>query len=84
VQHSLQNLLDTAEKNQIPFKQAAHRVYEVQALLSEIDATKAQIKKLDVEIGFLFPDEHKVRARDALQLRLRNLVKDIEQLCAQN
>jgi hypothetical protein len=32
----------------------------VQALLTEIDGTKAQIKKVDEEIGFFFPDEEKV------------------------
>jgi len=77
----LQQLLDTAEKNEIPFKQAAHRVYQVQALLSEIDGTKAQIQKLEKEIGFFFPEEDKVRAHQALKLRLRHLIEEFEKFC---
>ena len=79
----LDALLKTAEKNEIPFKQAAHRVFQVQALLSEIDGTKAQIKKLDEEIGFFFPDQEKIRAWDALKKRLRNLVGEVEGFCKQ-
>jgi len=77
----LDKLLSSAEKNAIPFKEAAHRVFEVQALLSEIDGTKAQIKKVEEEIGFLFPDEEKMRARDALKIRLNNLVSQLEEFC---
>ena len=80
----LETLLDSAEKNAIPFKEAAHRVFEVQALLSEIDGTKAQIKKVQEEIGFLFPDEDKTRARDALKIRLNNLVSQLEEFCKEH
>jgi DNA-directed RNA polymerase subunit RPC12/RpoP len=79
----LDRLLDTVEKNAIPFKEAAHRVFEVQALLSEIDGTKAQIRKVEEEIGFLFPDKDKVRARDALKTRLCNLLREFEEYCEQ-
>jgi DNA-directed RNA polymerase subunit RPC12/RpoP len=79
----LDRLLEAAEKNAIPFKEAAHRVFQLQALLSEIDATKAQIKKVDEEIGLLFPDEDKIRARDALKVRLHNLVREFEEFCEQ-
>jgi|SRR5579871_153644 DNA-directed RNA polymerase subunit RPC12/RpoP len=77
----LEELLRASEKNAIPFKQAARRMFEVQALMSEIDGTKAQIKKLDDEIGFFFADEDKVRARNALKTRLENLVNRFEQFC---
>lgn len=77
----LEKLFEAAEKNAIPFKQAAHRIYQVQALLSEIDGTKAQIKRLDEEIGFFFPDEEKMRARDALKIRLGNLLQGFEEFC---
>lgn len=77
----LDKLLDAAEKNALPFKEAAHRVFQVQALLSEIDGTKAQIEKVEDEIGFVFQDEEKIRARDALKIRLNNLMSEFEQLC---
>jgi hypothetical protein len=78
----LHNLLSASERHAIPFKQAAERIFEVQALLSEIDGTKAQITKLNNEIGFFFPDEHKVRARDALKTRLDELLKQLDEMCA--
>ena len=71
----------SSEKNALPFKQAAHRVFEVQALLSEIDGTKEQIRKTENTIGFFFQDGHKVRACNALKTRLEYLVKQFEQLC---
>jgi hypothetical protein len=77
----LDTLLQAAETNAALFKEAAHRVFEVEALLSEIDGTKAQIKKVEGEIGFLFPDEEKIRARDALKIRLNNLVNQFEDFC---
>jgi hypothetical protein len=79
----LDKLLDASEKNAIPFKQAAKRVFEVQALLSEIDGTKAQIKNVEEEIGLLFPDKAKIRARDALIVRLDNLLSEFEEFCKQ-
>jgi DNA-directed RNA polymerase subunit RPC12/RpoP len=41
----LDNLLRASERHAIPFQQAAERIFEVQALLSEIDGTKQQINK---------------------------------------
>jgi DNA-directed RNA polymerase subunit RPC12/RpoP len=77
----LDTLLKAAEANATFLKEAAHRVFEVQALLCEIDGTKAQIKEVEAEIGFLFPDEEKIRARDALKIRLTNLVNQFEDFC---
>jgi hypothetical protein len=77
----LEKLLRASESNAIPFKQAAHRVFQVQALLSEIDGTKAQIKKLDDEIALFFPDEDKIRARKALKTRLKQLLEEFEEFC---
>jgi hypothetical protein len=80
----LETLLRASERHAIPFKQAAARIFEVQALLSEIDGTKAQITKLNNEIGFFFPDEHKVHARDALKTRLVVLLKQLDAMCAKH
>ena len=66
----LEKFLDTFQENELLFKQAAERVFELQALLSEIDATKEQIKKLENEIGFIFQNEDKIRACNALKLKI--------------
>jgi chaperonin cofactor prefoldin len=79
----LQEIMHAFEKNLMPFQRSAERVFEVQALLAEIDGTKEQIMKLNEEIGFFFPDEEKLRSRDALTTRLETLLKKLEDMCAQ-
>lgn len=75
------NLLRASERHAIPFQQAAKRIFEVQAILSEIDGTKQQINKTENEIGFIFHDNDKLRARDALKTRLEALLKKLDAMC---
>jgi DNA-directed RNA polymerase subunit RPC12/RpoP len=77
----LDKLLRTSEQNAILFQQAAEHLYKVQALLGEIDGTKKQITKLHDEIGFFFPDEHRVRARASLKTKLDGLLKQLDEMC---
>jgi hypothetical protein len=53
----------------------------VQALLIEIDGTKQQITKTENEIGFIFHDKDKLRAREALKSRLGVLLKQLDEMC---
>jgi len=76
----LDKLLRNAEKNEIPFKQRAEEVYQIQALLTEINGVKQQIERLQSQITFLFRDEDKVRACNLLKTKLANLFKELEQL----
>src|SRR5579864_1351996 len=76
----LDNLLRASERHAIPFRHAAEHIFEVQALLSEIDGTKQQINKLNNEIGFFFPDNDKARARDALKTKLDGLLKQLDEM----
>jgi hypothetical protein len=76
----LEELMRASERHALPFKHAAQRVFEVQALLSEIDGTKAQIRTLDGEIGIFFPDEDKIRARNSLKTRLEILLDQLDEL----
>ena len=78
----LENLFRTSEQNAILLEHAAQRVYEVQAMLKEIEGTKAQIKTLDDEIGLFFRDEDKIRTRNALKTKLDNLLQGFEEYCA--
>jgi len=77
----LDKLLGTLERHALLFQHAAKRVFEVQALLSEIDGTKQQINKLDDEIGFFFTDNDKVHARDALKTKLEGLLSKLDEMC---
>jgi len=71
-------------KNEIPFKQRAHQLYQISALLSQIHGVKQQIDRLQSQIGFFFPDEDKIRACDMLKTKLQNLFKELEQLAKQD
>ena len=77
----LDNLLRASERHAIPFQQAAKRIFAVQALLTEIDGTKQQIDKTENEIGFIFHDKDKLRARDALKSRIEALLIQLDEMC---
>ena len=76
----LDEFLRSSEKHSLPFKRHAQKLFEIQAILNDIDATKMQINKLDTEIGFFFPDEDKIAARDSLKNRLRNLLEQLDEI----
>jgi hypothetical protein len=73
-------LLRAVERNLIPFQQHAHRLFEIRALLAEIDGTKREIKRLEGEVGFLFPDRDKLRASKLLKTQLDNLFQELQEL----
>lgn len=76
----LDALMRAAEQNVIPFEQHAHALFEIHAILGDIQGTKAQIKKLEGEIGIFFPDEDKIRACNSLKTRLETLHSELEKL----
>jgi hypothetical protein len=75
----LGKLLRNVAKNEIPFKQRAEEIYQIQALLTEINGVKEQIDRLESQKGFLFPDQDKVRACNLLKTKLANLFKELEE-----
>ena len=50
----------------------------LQACLHEIDTLQKEIQRLESEAGFIFRDEEKLRARDALQKRVDFLLAELE------
>ena len=50
----------------------------VRALLHEVDKLKEDIRRLEFEAGFIFRDEEKLRARDAVQKRVDFLLAELE------
>jgi len=55
----LENLMRIAEKNAIPFTKHAQKLFEVQAILNDIQGTKSQIQKVESEIGIFSPRKTK-------------------------
>lgn len=76
----LEKLLRDSAKNEIPFRQRAEEVYKIQALLTEINAVKQQIERLQSQISLLFGDADKIRACNLLKTKLQNLFKQLEEL----
>ena len=65
----LEELIRNLKEGELPLRTHAQALYEVQAILSEMDDLKAEIKRLDGEIGFFFIDQDKLRARKLLGTR---------------
>ena len=76
----LEELIRNLKEGELPLRKHAHVLYEVQAILSEMDDLKAEIKRLDGEIGFFFIDQDKLRARKLLEARIENLLSQLEQI----
>jgi chaperonin cofactor prefoldin len=64
--------------------QHAQTLYEIRAILSEIDGLKSDIEKLDGQIGILFVDEDKVQARKLLKTRIQGLLSALEKIAKRN
>lgn len=76
----LDKLLRASEKSELPFKQRAEELAKIQALLTEINGTKAQIERMEAQTGLFFPDNDRVRACKLLKIKLQNLFAELEQL----
>jgi chaperonin cofactor prefoldin len=76
----LEELIRNLKEGELPLRKHTQVLYEVQAILSEMDDLKAEIKRLDGEIGFFFIDQDKLRARKLLEARIENLLSQLEQI----
>jgi hypothetical protein len=76
----LEELIRNLKDGKLPLRTHTRVLYEVQAILSEMDDLKAEIKRLDGEIGFFWIDQDKLRARKLLEARIENLLLKLEQI----
>jgi len=76
----LDKLLLATDKSELPFKQRAEELAKIQALLTEINGTKAQIERMESQTGLFFRDNDKVRACNLLKIKLQNLFVELEQI----
>jgi hypothetical protein len=75
----LDELLSHFSETNLPFHRVSGSFLQFRGLISEIEDLRAQIKRLDNEITFLFPDNELVRTRDALQKRVNAVLAQLEQ-----
>lgn len=80
----LAELVRNLSECEIPIRRHAHFLYEIQAILSEIDGLKAEIKNLDGQIGIFVVDEDRVRARKLLKTRIETLLSDLSRISTRN
>jgi hypothetical protein len=80
----LEELIRNLKEGMLPLRTHTRVLYEVQAILSEMDDLKAEIKRLDGEIGFFWIDQDKLRARKLLEARIENLLLKLEQISETN
>ena len=73
----LEQLFKNIERAEIPFRIHARHLYEIQALIKEIDGVEAEIEKLGLH---LFMSDHKLRIRNSLKQQRDNLVAELEQM----
>jgi hypothetical protein len=76
----LDRLLRDVARNEIPFRQRAEQLFQIQALLTEIDGIKKQIDRVKSQTSFLFPDKDKARTCNLLKTKLRNLFAELKKL----
>ena len=75
----LQKLRQRLQKMDAALEGHAESLFAIQGILREISALKHEIEILNEKAGFFFPDAELIRARDALQVRLDELLKTLEQ-----
>ncbi len=76
----LDKLLRASDKSELPFKQRAEELAKIQALLTEINGTKAQIERMESQTGLFFRDNDKVRARNLLKTKMENLFAELKEI----
>lgn len=76
----LEKLIREFNKRGLAITQRAQSLYEIQAVLYEIDGLKSEIEKHDAQIWLLFVDEDKVQARKSLKTRVQGLLMELEEI----
>jgi hypothetical protein len=79
----LEELMRNLSKCEIPIGRHARFLYEIQAILLEIEGLKREIEKLDTQIALRFffgKGDEKIRARKSLKTRIENLLSQLEEI----
>jgi hypothetical protein len=80
----LEQLIRNLNEGELPIKHHVESLFEIQAILSEIDGVKSEIEKLDGQIGIIFADEDMVSARKLLKTRVQGLLWELEKIAKRN
>jgi hypothetical protein len=75
---NLSQLIATLKEKDFPFREHAHTLYRIQAVLTEIRGIEKEIKSLDSLFDIFVTDDHKERARELLNARIETLLAHLE------
>jgi hypothetical protein len=75
----LEEAFRNSQRAQLPFTVHAQNLYEIRALIKEIDGVKAEISKID----FFFLSDEESRICKALKTKLSNLLFQLDQMAKQ-
>ena len=79
---NLDELIKAVRNRDLPFRDHAESLYEIQAVLIEIRGIKEEIEKLDSVLNFFRKDKDKTRTRKLLRGRIDHLLLQLEKIAS--
>lgn len=78
---NLRRLIKTLHDREIPMRTHARTVFEISAILQELNGVERELEKLEDSIGFFSkPSEEQLRAIELLRTRMQTLLNDLERI----
>ena len=77
---NLSDLIRTLKSRDIPFREHARVLYEIQSILVELRGIKKEMKSLDSVFELLSKDKDKQRTRKLLRKRIDRLFVQLEEI----
>lgn len=78
---NLHRLIKTLQGRALPMRAHARTLFEITALLEELDGLERELQKLDSSVGlFSKPTEEQIRARELLKKRMQTVLSDLEHI----
>lgn len=79
---NLDALIKALRNRDLPFREHAESLYEIQAILIEVRSLKEEIEKLDSVLNFFRKDKDKTRTRKLLRARIDHLLLQLEKIAS--
>ena len=78
---NLDRLIDELKKRELPFRAHAQTLFEIRAILQELDGIEREKEKIDNSVGFFSSlSEEKTRAKELLTKRSETLLNRLERI----
>ncbi len=84
---NLKQLIVMLQERDFPFREHAHVLHEIQAVLTEMRGIEKEVEKLDSVLNMFESDrdiKNKTRARKSLDTRIETLLSQLERIARTN